>query len=118
MCEKGEFYRKVDDSLIGQRIEKGMLPEKMKKPLLVNVLLKRFLDKLKKAGIDTTYYYEKQSCLIVYLVKMLLILKQVKFLLNKVKFLLKSIMNSLKNLKILNLILLHLLAMFSNQLLQ
>ena len=29
--EKGEFFSKVDDSLIGQRIEKGMLPEKDEK---------------------------------------------------------------------------------------
>ena len=29
--EKGEFFRKVDESLIGQRLEKGMLPEKDEK---------------------------------------------------------------------------------------
>ena len=41
-AEKGEFYRKVDDSLLGQRIEKGMLPEKEEKAFLGIVLLKKF----------------------------------------------------------------------------
>ena len=41
MFEKGEFYRKVDDSAcLGQRIEKGMLPEKEEKAFLGNRVTK------------------------------------------------------------------------------
>ena len=42
LLEKGEFYRKVDDSLIGQRIEKGMLPEKEEKAFLGQSCYQRY----------------------------------------------------------------------------
>ena len=41
--EKGEFFRNVDDALIGQRIEKGMLPEKQEKSLLGKRVTKEIL---------------------------------------------------------------------------
>ena len=50
--EKGEFYRKVDASLMGQRIEKGMLPEKEEKAFLGNRVTKDILSRFAKAGID------------------------------------------------------------------
>ena len=33
-CQNGEFYRKVDDHLIGQRLEKGMLPENIEQEFI------------------------------------------------------------------------------------
>jgi DNA-directed RNA polymerase subunit beta len=51
--QKGEFYRKVDASLIGQRIEKDMLPEKEEKAFLGNRVTKDIITRLAKAGIDT-----------------------------------------------------------------
>lgn len=50
--QKGEFYRAVDASLLGQRIEKGMLPEKEEKAFLGNRVTKDILSRLAKAGID------------------------------------------------------------------
>ena len=49
---KGEFFRKIDASLIGQRIEKGMLPEKEEKAFLANRVTKDIISRLAKAGID------------------------------------------------------------------
>lgn len=50
--QKGEFYRKIDSSLIGQRIEKGMLPEKEEKAFLGNRVTKDIITRLNKVGID------------------------------------------------------------------
>ena len=50
--QKGEFYRKVDTSLIGQRIEKGMLPEKDEKAFLGNRVTKDTIARLAKIDID------------------------------------------------------------------
>src|SRR5579872_7066894 len=49
--EKGRFFRTVNDALIGQRIEKGMLPEVHEKGLLGRRVTKEILTKLKKLGI-------------------------------------------------------------------
>ena len=51
-AQKGEFYRKVDSSLLGQRIEKEMLPEKEEKAFLGNRVTKDIITRLGKAGID------------------------------------------------------------------
>ncbi len=51
-AQKGEFYRKVDNSLLGQRIEKGMLPEKEEKVFLGNRVTKDIISRLAKAGIE------------------------------------------------------------------
>lgn len=48
----GEFYRTIDDSLLGQRIERGVLPEEIQKPFVGKRVTKDILAKLKKAGID------------------------------------------------------------------
>jgi len=48
----GEFYRTIDDSLLGQRIERGVLPEDVQKPFVGKRVTKDILSKLKKAGID------------------------------------------------------------------
>lgn len=49
--EKGDFYQKVDDDLIGKRIEKGMLSEDVEKAYLGKRVTKATLEKLKKADI-------------------------------------------------------------------
>lgn len=51
-AQKGEFYRQVDTSLLGQRIEKGMLPEKEEKAFLGNRVTKDIISRLAKVGID------------------------------------------------------------------
>jgi len=51
--EKGDFYRKLGDTLIGHRIEKEMLPEKYEKTLLGKRFDKAIIAKLKKAGIKS-----------------------------------------------------------------
>jgi len=51
--KKGEFYKLVDDKLIGQRIEKGMLPEKIEKKFLGRKITKDILKQLKAAKIKT-----------------------------------------------------------------
>ena len=51
-AQKGDFYRKVDNSLLGQRIEKGMLPEKEEKAFLGNRVTKDIISRLAKADID------------------------------------------------------------------
>ncbi|MFZ5954046.1 MAG: DNA-directed RNA polymerase subunit beta [Candidatus Dependentiae bacterium] len=50
--EKGTFYRLVDNTLIGQRIEKGMLPESEEKPYLGLRVTKDVVARLLKAKID------------------------------------------------------------------
>lgn len=49
--EDGEFFRSVDDSLVGQRLEKGMLPEKHEKSFLGKRVNKDTVAQLKKAGV-------------------------------------------------------------------
>jgi DNA-directed RNA polymerase subunit beta len=49
--EKGEFYRKVNDSLIGQRLEKGMLNEKDEKNFIGVRVTREVLTQLGKEGI-------------------------------------------------------------------
>lgn len=49
--EKGEFFRKIDDSLIGQRLEKGMLPEKDEKGFIGVRVTRDVLAQLGKLGI-------------------------------------------------------------------
>ncbi len=51
-CAKGEFFRGVDESLIGIRLEKGMLPEKHEKKFLGKRVDKQMLAALKKAGVE------------------------------------------------------------------
>ncbi len=49
--EEGEFYRKVNDSLLGQRLEKGMLSEKENFPFVGSRITKEILAQIKVAGI-------------------------------------------------------------------
>jgi DNA-directed RNA polymerase subunit beta len=49
---KGEFFRAIDNSLIGQRIEKGMLPEKEEKAFLGSRVTKDIITRLSKVDID------------------------------------------------------------------
>jgi DNA-directed RNA polymerase subunit beta len=51
-AQKGEFFRAVDDTLIGQRIEKGMLPEKEEKVFLGKRVSKDTLAQIRKLGIE------------------------------------------------------------------
>ncbi len=50
-AQKGEFFRKLDDNLVGQRVEKGMLPEKYEKSLLGKRFDKVIIEQLKKDGV-------------------------------------------------------------------
>jgi DNA-directed RNA polymerase subunit beta len=50
--ENNVFFRKVDESLIGRRIEKGMLPEKEEKSFLGKRVTKEMINALKKAKVD------------------------------------------------------------------
>lgn len=50
-CKKGEFSRPVDEHLIGQRIEKGMLPEEQERSFVGRRVTKEVLNKLKAEGI-------------------------------------------------------------------
>jgi DNA-directed RNA polymerase subunit beta len=51
--EKGEFYQKLDETLLGMRIEKGMLPEfKDEDALLGKRITKELIVRLIKVGID------------------------------------------------------------------
>lgn len=50
--ENGAFSRKVDVALIGQRVEKGMLPEKEEKLYLGKRITKEIVSRLVKAGIE------------------------------------------------------------------
>ena len=53
VAERGEFYQKLDESLFGVRVEKGMLPTYAEEDKLVGKrITKETYDKLKKAGID------------------------------------------------------------------
>jgi len=49
--DNGGFYKLVDESLIGQRIEKGMLPPALEKTLLGRRVTKEILDRLLEANI-------------------------------------------------------------------
>src|SRR4029077_10827847 len=51
--EQGLFFKKVDNSLVGTRLEKGMLPEKEEKVFAGKRVTKDLLASLKNAGIDT-----------------------------------------------------------------
>ncbi|MFC1841630.1 DNA-directed RNA polymerase subunit beta [Candidatus Dependentiae bacterium] len=51
--KKGEFFRIVDDSLVGQRIEKGMLPASLEKKFLGRRITKDIVKKLKDANVKT-----------------------------------------------------------------
>lgn len=50
--ERGEFYRMIDNTLIGQRIEKGMLPEREEKLYLGQRVTKDMVAALIKAGVS------------------------------------------------------------------
>jgi DNA-directed RNA polymerase subunit beta len=50
--EQGEFYRPINDTLIGQRLERGMLPEDKEKAFIGQRVNKEIIQKLKKSGID------------------------------------------------------------------
>ncbi|MEX0848843.1 MAG: DNA-directed RNA polymerase subunit beta [Candidatus Dependentiae bacterium] len=60
--EKDEFYSILDDSLLGQRIERGMLPENKEKAFVGKRITKEMLKQLKKGGID--HLYLRKSSLI------------------------------------------------------
>jgi len=49
--KNGKFIKKLDDDLLGQRIEPGMLPEKHAGNLIGNRIDKDILARLKKAGV-------------------------------------------------------------------
>jgi len=49
--EKGTFYQKIDENLIGKRIEKGMLPDDIEKAYVGKRVTKAVLEKLKKSDI-------------------------------------------------------------------
>ena len=51
-ARKGEFYRAVDESLVGQRVEKGMLPEQDEKAFVGARVTKETLTRFAKAGIE------------------------------------------------------------------
>jgi DNA-directed RNA polymerase subunit beta len=51
-CEKGIFFKAVNDTLLGQRIEKDMLPEKLEKSFLGKRVTKELLAALVKEGIE------------------------------------------------------------------
>lgn len=52
-CKKGEFHRAIDDSLLEQRIEKGMVSEEDEKQFLGKRVTKELLTRLKKANIKS-----------------------------------------------------------------
>ena len=47
-----EFFKKVNTNLIGQRLEKGMIPEKEGAPFIGVRITKEILNQLKNVGID------------------------------------------------------------------
>ncbi|MDP3889048.1 MAG: DNA-directed RNA polymerase subunit beta, partial [bacterium] len=49
--QKGSFLKFVDEGLIGQRLEKGMLPEDEEKTFVGKRVTRELLERLKKAGI-------------------------------------------------------------------
>ncbi len=59
---KDEFYRTVDMNLIGQRLEKGMIPDNVADEFVGTRVNAALLERLKKAGIDKIYL--KKSSLI------------------------------------------------------
>ncbi len=61
-AEKGEFYRSVNDSLIGMRIEKGMLNDKHEKEFVGRRVTKELIKNLQKLGIKKIFL--KKSALL------------------------------------------------------
>jgi DNA-directed RNA polymerase subunit beta len=51
-CENGEFFIQLNDALIGQRIEKGMLPADKEKLYLGKRITKDVIERLQKAHIQ------------------------------------------------------------------
>jgi len=51
IVKAGEFYKVVDENLIGHRVEKGMLPEKLEKKFLGKKVTKDILKKLKDDNV-------------------------------------------------------------------
>jgi DNA-directed RNA polymerase subunit beta len=51
LCRKGEFFREINDSLIGLRLEKGMIPEDLEQVLLGKRVTQDVLEILKKANL-------------------------------------------------------------------
>jgi len=51
VCNGKQFTRAVDDSILGQRLERGMLPEEHEKSFVGKRITKELLAKLKKADI-------------------------------------------------------------------
>ncbi len=52
---KDEFYSVLDDSLLGQRMERGMLPAEKEKAFVGKRINKDIIVQLKKAGVDHLY---------------------------------------------------------------
>lgn len=50
-CVKGEFHRVVDEGLLGQRLERGMVPAEHEKTFIGKRVTKELLAQLLKAGI-------------------------------------------------------------------
>ena len=48
----GKFFRTIDDTLIGYRFEKGMIPEKKEKEFIGRRITKELLAKLRKGGFS------------------------------------------------------------------
>lgn len=57
--DNGDYIRPLDYSLVGQRIESGMLPSKYEKDLMGQRFTADTIDRLKKAGIETLYIREQ-----------------------------------------------------------
>ncbi|MEX0940060.1 MAG: DNA-directed RNA polymerase subunit beta [Candidatus Babeliales bacterium] len=51
-AKKGEFYRLVDENLIGQRLEKGMAPDKVGDSIFGKRVNAAIIERLKKADVD------------------------------------------------------------------
>ncbi|MGE0206265.1 MAG: DNA-directed RNA polymerase subunit beta [Candidatus Babeliales bacterium] len=52
VVKNGEFLRSVNESLIGQRLEKGMIPDNVDQSFLGKRVTKEIVDALKKAKVD------------------------------------------------------------------
>jgi len=57
--KKGKFYSKVDKGLLGQRLEKGMIPVKLEADFIGKRVTKELLKDLQKAGIKQITYSDK-----------------------------------------------------------
>lgn len=58
--KNGVFSKKVDDTLIGQRVERGMVPEILEEAFLGKRITREILGRLKEAGVET-FYLRKSS---------------------------------------------------------